>query len=44
MKITHNLIRTVSLMRRSNWILRALMALALATALLGPTGCSPHPH
>jgi hypothetical protein len=37
MKTTHDLIST-------KWILPALMALALVTALLGLTGCSPHPH
>ena len=45
MKTTNNLINTLSLMNQSKWILPAIMALTLATAFLGVTGCSsPHPH
>jgi hypothetical protein len=46
MKTTNNLINEISLtsVKQSKWILTALMALALVTAFLGVTGCSPHPH
>lgn len=45
MKTTKNLINDIRLMKRSEWILPALMTLALVTAVLGVTGCpSPHPH
>lgn len=44
MKTTNNLINTISQMKLSNWVLPALMALALVTAFLGVTGCSPPHH
>jgi hypothetical protein len=44
MKATNSLINELSLMKQSKWILPALVAMALLTALLGVTGCSPHPH
>jgi hypothetical protein len=44
MKTTNSLINELSLMKQSKWIVPALIAMALVTALLGVTGCSPHPH
>jgi hypothetical protein len=44
MKATNSLINELNLMKQSKWIVPALMAMALVPALLGVTGCSPHPH
>ena len=44
MKTANNLINTVSEVMQSKWIPPALMALALLTAFLGVTGCSPPHH
>jgi hypothetical protein len=44
MKTTNNLTNKISLMKQSKWILPALMALALVTAVLGVNGCSPPHH
>ena len=44
MKTINDVINTISLMKQSRRILAALMALALVTALLGMTGCSPPQH
>ena len=44
MKTINNLINKISQMKQSKWILPALMALALVTAFLGVTGCSPPHH
>lgn len=44
MKTTQHLINDIRLMKQSKWIPPALMALALATAFLGVTGCSPPHH
>jgi hypothetical protein len=44
MKTTNRFINELSLMKQSKWIVPALIAMALVTALLGVTGCSPHPH
>ena len=44
MKTTKKLINDIRLMKQSEWIPSALMALALVTAFLGVTGCSPPHH
>ena len=44
METTKNLINRISSMKQSKWILSALTLLALATAVLGVTGCSPPHH
>jgi hypothetical protein len=44
MKTTNNLINTVSQIKRSTWILPAMMAAALIIAFLGVSGCSPPAH
>jgi hypothetical protein len=44
MKTVNNLNDKVSQMKQSKWMLPALMALALVTALFGMTGCSPPHH
>jgi hypothetical protein len=44
MKTINSLINELSLMKQSKWILPVLIGLPLVTALLGVTGCSPHPH
>lgn len=44
MKTANNLINQISLMKQSMWILPALTALALVTALLGVTRCKPPHH
>ena len=44
MKTTNNLIDRIIPLTQSKWILPILTALALATATLGVTGCSPPHH
>ena len=44
METINSLINKINQMKQSKWILPALMALAVVTAFLGVTGCSPPPH
>ena len=44
MNIANTFINIISSMKQSRWILPALVALALISASLGVTGCSPPHH
>ena len=45
MKIKNDLLTGINAAQQSNWMMPALMAVALVLAVLGATGCSsPHPH
>ena len=44
MKTPNDFINEICMMKQSKWIFRAFMALALVTAFLGVTGCSPPHH
>ncbi len=45
MKTKSNLLSRIKAVPQSNWMMPALMAVALVLAVLGATGCSsPHPH